>query len=164
MRGGYDMSNLVETIGKLLYGVSKQRHSLENEIARKKDVLRGFIAEGQRLTVKQFLNLYNARIYNMNNKQNDIKYMKMFEFEGVYIIYNFSKDKYYIGKASKVLRKVERQFKGSEKQELYAEIKNKDIIYVNVVKLQLSEYDNISQLEKSAREQCKMTGSSYVFI
>ena len=63
--------------------------------------------------------LCDERVYNMDSKQNDIKYMKRLDFAGLYYIKNITKKKCYVGRADNVYKKVERHFKGHENQEIF---------------------------------------------
>ena len=50
---------------------------------------------GNEVMVSDFLGLCDERVYNMDSKQNDIKYMKRLDFAGLYYIKNITKRKCY---------------------------------------------------------------------
>ena len=78
----------------------------------------------------EFLEAYNARTYNPDNGQYDIKIMKSYDFEGGYVLY----------------KKVERQFRGFGHEGVYKDFKDGDTFALTLFRLRDTEYDDIQRL------------------
>lgn len=98
------------------------------------------------ISVEDFLELYDARIYNFDSKRTDIKYLKSIDSEGIYIFHSKTSDLYYIGKATYVFRKVYRIINCYENEKIYKHIIDKEEIMVRVILLKNSDCDNIEDL------------------
>lgn len=93
--------------------------SAKKKIIEAKKIWHGLIYEDDGVSANDFLRMYDMRIYDFNNKSDDIKIFKQWDCEGVYVIHNCSKDIYHVGRSSKVLRKINRNFRGYENQDVY---------------------------------------------
>lgn len=103
----------------------------------------------EEVPIDEFLKMYDLRIYDFNSKQADIKFMKNHDFEGAYILHNLSRDIYHVGRSTKVLRKIDRTFRGYENQSVYADWKNQNNFTVRIVRLCDSDFDNTILLERA---------------
>ncbi len=98
------------------------------------------------MDIEEFIELYDTRIYDFNNKQDDIKILKHIDFEGVYIITNYDKNYNYIGLSDKVFRTVDRYFRGYESEEVFDDYEDGDNFTIKIVKFEDSGYDDIEEL------------------
>ena len=94
----------------------------------------------------EFLEAYNARTYNPDNGQYDIKIMKSYDFEGGYVLWNRSKNFYHTGIGAEVYKKVERQFRGFGHEGVYKDFKDGDTFALTLFRLRDTEYDDIQRL------------------
>ena len=92
--------------------------------------------------------MYDLRIHDFDSKQDDIKFMKNWDFEGVYVLHNCSKSIYHIGRSSRVLRKIDRTFRGYEKQEVYVDWERGDDFKVRIVRFEGSGFSDIKRFGK----------------
>ena len=100
------------------------------------------------VSAQEFLEMYDARIYNPENQQYDLKFMKGNDFEGVYVLHNQTKDKYFVGRGQKVFKKVERHFNGFGNLELYDDWSCGDAFTVRMIRFQDSGYADLISLEE----------------
>lgn len=103
---------------------------------------------GKEITIEEFFKIYDIRIYDAHSKRDDIRFMKQYDFKGVYIIYNKTKDTYYVGKSSNVMRKIRRHFEGYESQDVYNDWQKKHKFFVRAINSEKSEFNDINILEK----------------
>lgn len=141
------MSNFLTKMLSLGVGASRTFSSAQKQSSKAKEILNNILDLNKNVPIEDFLKMYDMRMYDISSKQDDIKFMKTLDFEGVYILYNKSKNKYYIGKASKVFRKIERHFAGYENEDIYSEWKQQNEFFVNIVRFENSGYENIDALE-----------------
>lgn len=92
--------------------------------------------------------MYDTRIYNIDTGQKDIKIMKRIDFEGAYILYNQTKNIYYSGHSKKVLRKIDRHFRGYENIDLYVDYTEGDEFFVKIKPLDPNDSLSVIDLEK----------------
>ena len=69
-------------------------------------------------------------------------------FTGIYIIYNYSKNMYYVGQAQNVLVRCSNHFLGKGNADIYADYKYGDEFFIEFVSLVESGYDNLDDLER----------------
>ena len=72
------------------------------------------------------------------------------DFTGIYVLYNASKDKYYVGQSVHVLKRVRQHFTGHGNGDVYADWKYGDSFTIRVCKLVDSGYANLNDLERDA--------------
>ena len=85
--------------------------------------------------------------FDFNGNINEI------DFEGVYILRNTTLNKCFVGKASKVFKKIERHFTGYGNEEMYSEWRKGNKFFVNIIRFENSGYDNINYLERDIKEK-----------
>jgi len=149
--------------GKLVSGIvetgvemAKMKSSLEAFAAENASVLKK-IMSGKEISVSEFLELYDQRTYDIHSKQNDVKFMKELDFEGLYLIKNKSKKRYYLGKGANVFRKVDRHFRGYGNQDIFADYEKKNRFVVCFMRLENSGYETLSDYEKSIIQELRST-------
>ena len=143
-------------------GVHRLSTSLKKFIDENYELLQKVMSERE-VSVSDFLELYDKRIYDIHSKQNDIKYMKDWDFKGLYYIKNLTKKKYYIGRGDKVFRKVDRHFRGYGHQGLFADFEKGDKFSVIFWKLDGSGYDNLDDLEKETKASLSSNLEGYQY-
>lgn len=118
-----------------------------------KNILDRLTSGDEEVPAEEFLQMYDLRIHNFDTKQDDIKFVKNWDFEGVYILHNCSRNIYHIGRSGKVLRKIDRTFRGYENQDVYDDWNDKDVFGVRIIRYENSGYSNINLLEKDLVEK-----------
>ena len=76
------------------------------------------------------------------------QYMKRYNFAGVYILYNQSKNQYYIGQAKEVLNRVNNHFRGRGNGDVYADYKYGDKWTIRLIALADSGFTTLNELER----------------
>ena len=120
----------------------------KKKILKAKETLQRLVVDNEEMDIDEFLEMYDTRIHDFDSKQDDIKILKQIDFEGVYIIHNCTKDICLVGKSQKVLRKVDRQFRGYENEDVYADYQNGDTFKIRIIDFERSDYENIDELVK----------------
>ena len=69
-------------------------------------------------------------------------------FTGVYIIYNYTKNLYYVGQGQNVYVRCSNHFLGKGNPDIYADYKYGDEFFIEFVSLVESGYDNLDDLER----------------
>lgn len=142
--------------GKLLSfcdDITRSYSSMQTQATRAKETLNRILDTNKNVRIEEFLKMYDLRMYDISNKQSDIKFMKNVDFEGVYILKNNTQNKCYVGKASKVFRKIERHFTGYGNEDIFTEWKSGNKFFVNIIRFENSGYENIDKLEHDIREE-----------
>ncbi|MFI3685165.1 GIY-YIG nuclease family protein [Vagococcus fluvialis] len=97
------------------------------------------------LTPEDYLSLRNKKLLGESSRHANIQ-----NFSGVYILYNKSKDLYYVGQSIKVLDRIGNHFKGRGNGDVYADYKYGDEFTIRTIALKNSPYDNLNDLERFA--------------
>ena len=69
-------------------------------------------------------------------------------FTGIYIIYNYTKDMYYVGQGQNVYVRCSNHFLAKGNHEIYADYKYGDEFFIQFISLVESGYDNLDDLER----------------
>ena len=96
------------------------------------------------LTPKEFFQLRNFSFGGRGKP----KYALTKNCAGVYILFNKTKDKYYVGQAQKLLDRVNNHFTGKGNGDVYADYKYGDSFAIKMISLQKSGYASLNALEK----------------
>lgn len=101
---------------------------------------------------KNALELSPQEFFEMRNKKfggrGGALYSNNFIFSGVYILYNQSKDLYYVGQGKKVFDRVNSHFTGKGNGDIYADYKYGDKWTIKMIALDHSGFDRLNALEK----------------
>lgn len=111
-------------------------------------VLERLTSGNEEVPAAEYLRMYDLRIHDFDSKQDDIKFVKKWDFEGAYILHNCSRNIYHVGRRSKVLRKIDRTFRGYENQEVYMDWNQGDDFKISIVRFENSGYSDVAALEK----------------
>lgn len=106
----------------------------------------------------QFINEETAitpeELFDIRNKQID-------DSVGVYIIYNQTKDMYYVGQAKRMFFRLNQHFTGHGNGDVYADYKYGDEFTIRIVKLSESGYSDIDKLGKDLIEKYNAFETGY---
>lgn len=70
-------------------------------------------------------------------------------FAGVYILFNATKNKYYVGQGKEVLNRVNAHFTGKGNGDVYADFKYGDKFTIKMISLEKSGYTTLNELERN---------------
>ena len=74
--------------------------------------------------------------------------LSKYDFNGVYILHNKDKDKYYVGQSVQVIHRVNQHLTGSGNNSVYTDYKNGDAFMIRMIGLKESKYDTLNHLER----------------
>lgn len=143
------------------FDFSQAYASAKTQTANVKDTLNRLLSTKENVSAEEFMQMYDLRIYDISSKQNDIKIMNKIEFEGVYILHNKSKNKYYVGKGNKIFKKIDRHFRGYGNIDVYKDLQSGNKFYVRIIRLKDSGYDNIDILANEISKKYKAYEDGY---
>lgn len=124
--------------GIIVYSIAK-RAKLDNQIEN--------LANGtMEMTPEEF---FRFRNYSFGGKGSP-KYALYHNFEGVYILYNKTKNMYYVGQAKKIFDRVNSHFSGRGNGDVYADYKYGDEFTIKMISLENSGFDSLNALERAA--------------
>lgn len=69
-------------------------------------------------------------------------------FAGVYILFNKSKNMYYVGQGKQVLNRVNAHFTGKGNGDVYADYKCGDSFTIKIITLENSDFASLNELER----------------
>ena len=72
----------------------------------------------------------------------------MYKRQGVYIIYNITKDMYYVGQSKHVMARVNSHLTGHGNGDVYADYKYGDEFEITLIPLKESGYSSLNAMEK----------------
>lgn len=147
------MANFLSKLFSFGSDISYAYSSVQTQTMKAKKVLDKILDTNKDVPIEDFLKMYDMRMYDISNKQSDIKFMKNVDFEGVYILRNSTQNKCFVGRASKVFKKIERHFTGYGNEEIYSEWRKGNKFYINIIRFENSGYDNINYLERDVKEK-----------
>ena len=96
------------------------------------------------VTPEQFFKIRNAS--NGGRGKKHISTSK--DFAGVYILYNHTKKKYYVGQAKKIFQRVNNHFTGHGNGDVYADYKYGDKFTIKMISLRKSGFNSLNELER----------------
>jgi hypothetical protein len=96
------------------------------------------------LTPKEFLEIRNK---SFGGKGRAL-YSNNYNFAGVYILHNKSKDLYYVGQGKQVLNRVNNHFTGKGNGDVYADYKYGDSWTIKMIALENSGFNTLNELER----------------
>ena len=96
------------------------------------------------MTPEEFMKMRNFSFGGKGRKS----YALTQNFPGVYIIYNKSKDMYYVGQGKQVLNRVNSHFTGKGNGDVYADYKYGDEFTIRMIALENSGFETLNELER----------------
>ena len=97
------------------------------------------------MTPEEFLEMRSASFGGRGRKS----YALSQNFAGVYILYNKSKDMYYVGQGKQVLNRVNAHFTGKGNGDVYADYKYGDEFTIRMIALENSGFETLNELERN---------------
>ena len=122
-----------------------------------------FQARQQKKIRKQIFELANNTLeltpeefFKMRNKsfggRGKALYSNNYNFAGVYILFNKSKDLYYVGQGKQILNRVNGHFTGKGNGDVYADYKYGDDWTIKMIALEGCGFNSLNELERYAIE------------
>lgn len=102
--------------------------------------LDGVLNSSKELTPYEFTNLRHELQQNGSYSFNN--------YPGVYILFNKSKNMYYVGQASLILDRVSQHFSGRGNGDVYADYKYGDEFTIRMIRLEGSGFSSLNELER----------------
>lgn len=96
------------------------------------------------MTPEEFMKMRNASFGGRGRPS----YALTRNFAGVYILYNETKDMYYVGQGKQVLNRVNNHFTGKGNGDVYADYKYGDIFSIKMIALKNSRFKTLNELER----------------
>lgn len=89
---------------------------------------------------------------NLLKEKRNLPYINGFNFAGIYILHNLTKDKHYVGQSVNVMKRVNMHFGGkrSGNKDVYKDFIQGDKWNIKLLRLEDSNYYNLNDLEKYA--------------
>lgn len=100
----------------------------------------------EELTPEEFFELRNFSFGGRGRPS----YARKKNFAGIYIIFNKTKNMYYVGQAQKVLDRVNNHFTGKGNGDVYADFKYGNKFTIKMIALEGSGFSTLNDLERHA--------------
>ena len=130
-------------VGVAVYAFYRWRTRKKRQERAKKQKLKQKINRLSRtkaeLSPQEFIELRSQIFGKKHDKLN---------FEGVYVLYNGTKNMYYVGQGKKVLDRVNMHFTGKGNGDVYADYKYGDEFTIKIIGLKHSGYRSLNALER----------------
>lgn len=107
------------------------------------------------MTPEEFFWVRNYKVENGKNLAST------YEFEGVYILYNETKNMYYVGQGQKVMFRINQHFTGHGNGDIYADYKYGDSFKIRAIRLRKSGFATLNSLEKHTIETYEAFSQGY---
>jgi hypothetical protein len=116
------------------------------EKARKelKEKIEGLANNTLELTPEEFFNFRNFSFGGRGRAHVSAQY----NFAGVYILFNKTKNMYYIGQGKQVFNRVNNHFTGKGNGDVYADYKYGDSFSIRMISLENSGFSSLNDLER----------------
>lgn len=102
------------------------------------------IKASKEVSVEEFFQVRNAK----KGKRGHPYYSLKKKYEGVYVIFNKTKGKYYVGQGIDLFNRVNSHFTGKGNGDVYADYKYGDEFTIKLIPLKKSGYKKLNALEK----------------
>jgi len=124
----------------VIYAIHK-RAAKENLI---REQVTGLANNTTEMTVEEFFEMRSHSFGGRGNPQ----YSKNYNFEGVFILFNKTKNMYYIGQGQKALDGANNHLTGKGNGDVYADLKHGDEFTVKMISLETSGYSSLNELKR----------------
>ncbi len=98
------------------------------------------------VTPQEFFEIRNASNGGRGKKHISTQH----DFAGIYILYNHTKNMYYIEQGKRVFQRVNNHFTGHGNGDVYADFKYGDYFIIKTIELQNSGFSTLNELERNA--------------
>ncbi len=113
--------------------------------ARIKRKIRGLANNTLEMTPEEFFAMRKASLGGKGSPS----YALTMNFAGVYILYNSTKNKYYVGQGKEVLNRVNSHFTSKGNGDVYADYKYGDEFTIKMIALKGSKFSTLNELERN---------------
>lgn len=110
-----------------------------------KKKIKGLADNVLEITPEEFFKIRNSSIGGRGRKHISTEY----DFSGVYIIYNHTRNMYYVGQGKKVFQRVNNHFTGHGNGDVYADYKYGDDFTIKMIALEKSGFKTLNELERN---------------
>ena len=110
-----------------------------------KKKIKGLASNALEITPEEFFKIRKSSNGGRGRKYISTKY----DFSGVYIIYNHTKNMYYVGQGKKVFQRVNNHFTGHGNGDVYADYKYGDDFTIKMIALEKSGFKTLNELERN---------------
>ena len=128
---------IITTILFLLY-IHKKKEKIREQI-------RGLAENTLEMTPDEFFKMRKASFGGRGRAS----YALTQNFAGVYILFNSTKNMYYVGQGKAVLNRVNAHFTGKGNGDVYADYKYGDKFTIKMISLEKSGYSTLNELERN---------------
>ena len=126
----------------VLISILHYRHKQQSRIKRK---IRGLAKNTLEMTPEEF---FDMRKTSFGGKGSPYYALTM-NFAGVYILFNSTKNMYYVGQGKEVLNRVNSHFTGKGNGDVYADYKYGDKFTIKMISLKNSGFSTLNDLERN---------------
>ena len=122
--------------------------TLRNERIKEqiREQITGLASNTLEMTPEEFFKMRNYSFGGRGKSQ----YSQQLNFAGVYILFNETKNLYYIGQGQAVLNRVNNHFTGKGNGDVYADYKYGDMFTIKMIALDDSGFSSLNELERNA--------------
>ena len=110
-----------------------------------KKKIKGLADNALEITPQEFFKIRNASNGGRGKKHISAQY----DFAGVYILYNHTKNMYYVGQGKKVFQRVNNHFTGHGNGDVYADYKYGNEFTIKMIALENSGFTTLNELERN---------------
>ena len=111
--------------------------------AQIREQIEGLANNSLEMSPQEFMEMRNKKIGGRRS------YALTQNFAGVYILYNKTKNLYYVGQGQQVLNRVNAHFTGRGNGDVYADYKYGDEFTIKIIGLENSGYATLNELERN---------------
>lgn len=128
----------IASIVVILYYNYKKKEKIKAQI-------KGLAENSLEMTLEEFFKMRKASFGGRGHPS----YALAQNFAGVYILFNSTKNKYYVGQGKAVLNRVNAHFTGKGNGDVYADFKYGDKFTIKMISLEKSGYSTLNELERN---------------
>lgn len=110
-----------------------------------KKKIKGLADNALEITPQEFFKIRNASNGGTGKKHISTQH----DFAGVYILYNHTKNMYYVGQGKKVFQRVNNHFTGHGNGDVYADYKYGNDFTIKMIALANSGFHTLNELERN---------------
>ena len=123
------------------YLENKKREKIKEDIKAK---VQGLANNAVEMSPEEFMAMRKTTLGGRGNPSLALEH----NFAGVYILYNKTKNMYYIGQAQLILNRVNAHFTGKGNGDVYADYKYGDSFTIRMIALSRSGFSSLNELER----------------
>ena len=136
---------------------TRKKRRLKRKKQRVKQKINSLSKSVTELSPQEFMKLRSQSFGGRGNPQ----YSKNLDFAGVYVLYNKTKNKYYVGQGQRVLKRVNMHFTGKGNGDVYADYKYGDDFTIKMIRLKHCGFKTLNELEREAIAVYKAYATGY---